>query len=100
MVFGESASASVLPGRTYHDPQLLIFDEATSALDGSTEVMILEAMESAAKSKTLIVIAHRLTTVKTCDVVYMIDKGEIVASGTYDELLGSNEQFKAMARSR
>jgi len=48
VAFGESASASVLPGRTYHDPQLLIFDEATSALDGSTEVMILEAMESAA----------------------------------------------------
>jgi len=84
----------------YHDPQVLVFDEATSALDGSTEEMILGAMENAAKSKTLIVIAHRLTTVKTCDVVYMLDKGEVVASGTYDELLGTNEQFKAMARSR
>ena len=96
MAFGDSASE--LPGRSYHDPQVLVFDEATSALDGSTEEMILEAMENAAK--ILIIIAHRLTKVEICDAVYMLDKGEIVASGTYDELLGTNEQFKAMARSR
>ena len=83
----------------YHDPKVLVFDEATSALDGITEEAVLNAMENASKLKTLIIIAHRLTTVKSCDVIYMIEKGKIVGSGTYWELLNSNEQFKAMARS-
>lgn len=82
----------------YHDPAVLIFDEATSALDGVTEEAVLDALENAAQLKTLIIIAHRLTTVKNCDLVYMIDRGRIVGSGTYDELLSSNEQFKKMAK--
>jgi len=82
----------------YHDPEVLVFDEATSALDGVTEEMVLGAMENAARTKTLIIIAHRLTTVKSCDVVYMLDRGEIVGQGTYDQLLDSNEQFKKMAK--
>ncbi len=82
----------------YHDPSVLIFDEATSALDGITEKAVLQAMENAAKQKTLIIIAHRLTTVKNCDMVYLLDMGKIVGSGTYDQLLCSNEQFQAMAR--
>ena len=82
----------------YHDPAVLVLDEATSALDGVTEEAVLGAMEQAARSKTVIIIAHRLSTVKTCDMVYMLDKGEIVGSGTYEELLGTNEQFRAMAR--
>ena len=82
----------------YHDPEVLVFDEATSALDGVTEEMVLKAMENAAKLKTLIVIAHRLTTVKSCDVVYMLDRGRIVAEGTYDQLMGSSEQFRKMAK--
>jgi ATP-binding cassette, subfamily B, bacterial PglK len=83
----------------YHDPSLLIFDEATSALDGITEEAVLGAMENAAEQKTMVMIAHRLTTVKNCDTVYILDKGQIVGSGTYEELLAENEQFKAMARS-
>jgi ATP-binding cassette, subfamily B, bacterial PglK len=82
----------------YHDPELLVFDEATSALDGITEEAILVAMQGIAKLKTLIIIAHRLTTVRDCDMIYMLDKGSIIASGTYEELLKSNEQFKAMAK--
>jgi len=82
----------------YHDPAVLVFDEATSALDGVTEEAVLSAMDNAAKLKTLIVIAHRLTTVKNCDVVYVLDKGKIVASGTYDELLKNNDQFQKMAK--
>jgi ATP-binding cassette, subfamily B, bacterial PglK len=82
----------------YHDPKVLIFDEATSALDGITEDAVLSAMENASRLKTLIIIAHRLSTVKDCEVVYMIDKGKIVDSGTYDELIVGNNQFKAMAR--
>ena len=82
----------------YHDPLVLVFDEATSALDGVTEAAVLSAMDNAAKQKTLILIAHRLVTVKNCDIVYMIDRGKIVARGTYDELMATNKQFKAMAR--
>ena len=82
----------------YHDPDVLVFDEATSALDGATEDAVLQAMNNAAELKTLIVIAHRLTTVKNCDKIYMLEKGRITAEGRYEELLSSNEQFKSMAK--
>ena len=82
----------------YHDPEVLVFDEATSALDGVTEEMVLQAMENAAKLKNLIIIAHRLTTVKNCDMVYLLDRGRIVAEGTYDQLMRSSEQFRKMAK--
>ncbi len=84
----------------YHDPETLVFDEATSALDGITEKAVLAAMESAARLKTLIIIAHRLSTVENCDLVYLIDRGNIVAAGTYSELLKTNEQFRAMAKAK
>ena len=79
-------------------PRSPVFDEATSALDGVTEDAVLEAMENAARLKTLIIIAHRLTTVKNCDAIYLIDKGRIVDSGTYDELLQNNQKFRLMAK--
>lgn len=82
----------------YHDPEILVLDEATSSLDGITEDAVLQAMENAAKSKTLIVIAHRLTTIMNSDVIYLMDRGEIAASGNYLELLNSNKQFRAMAK--
>lgn len=82
----------------YHDPEVLVFDEATSALDGATEDAVLRAMENASRFKTLIIIAHRLTIVKKCDLIYVIDKGKIVGSGTYEELMKHNLQFQAMAK--
>ena len=82
----------------YHDPEVLVFDEATSALDGVTEDAVLASILSTVRSKTLIVIAHRLTTIKDCDQVYLMDKGEIVASGTYDSLIAENKIFRAMAK--
>jgi ABC-type multidrug transport system fused ATPase/permease subunit len=82
----------------YHEPELLILDEATSALDGSTEDAVRQALINASSDRTVIVIAHRLTTVKACDELYLLDCGRIVARGTYDELLRSNGQFRAMAR--
>jgi ATP-binding cassette, subfamily B, bacterial PglK len=82
----------------YHDPEVLVFDEATSALDGVTEDAVLASILSTFRSKTLILIAHRLTTIKNCDQVYLMDKGRIVASGTYDSLLADNKLFRAMAK--
>lgn len=82
----------------YHDPGVLVLDEATSALDGVTEKAVFTAIDNIAKTKTLIIIAHRLTTVKNCDIVYVLDKGRIVGEGKYDELMDSNEEFRKMAK--
>ena len=82
----------------YHDPEVLVLDEATSSLDGIIESAVLEAINNVAKLKTLIIIAHRLTTVKGCDIIYLIDKGKITAQGTYNELMRSSASFRAMAK--
>jgi len=82
----------------YHDPEVLVLDEATSSLDGITESAVLEAVNNVTKLKTIIIIAHRLTTVKDCDIIYLIDKGKITAQGTYDELMSSSASFRAMAK--
>ncbi len=82
----------------YHNPDVLILDEATSALDGITEEAVLQAIENVTQTKTVIMIAHRLSTVRDCDVIYLLDKGHIVAHDTYDGLIQSNPQFRAMAQ--
>jgi ABC-type multidrug transport system fused ATPase/permease subunit len=81
----------------YHDPSVLILDEATSALDSLTENAIIDAINNLSNKKTIIMIAHRLTTVKYCDVIYLMDKGVITARGSYDELYATNGTFKKMA---
>jgi ATP-binding cassette, subfamily B, bacterial PglK len=62
----------------YHEPEVLIFDEATSALDTITENIIMDAIHDFLGSKTIIMIAHRLTTVKKCDIIFFMDQGRIV----------------------
>ena len=81
----------------YDDADVLVFDEATSALDGITEKIIMDAIRDFSGKKTLIMIAHRLNTVQNCDQIFMLEKGKIVDSGTYESLLTTNEQFKKMA---
>ena len=81
----------------YHDPEVLVMDEATSSLDGVTESAVMETIQRLSQMKTMIVIAHRLTTVRMCDVIYMIQQGRVMASGTYEELEARNIQFRAMA---
>jgi len=83
----------------YHDPQVLVLDEATSALDGVTEKAVFSAIENIASARTLIIIAHRLETIRMCDVVYILDHGRITDSGTYDKLLERNTHFQKMAMS-
>jgi len=82
----------------YRNPDILILDEATSSLDGITEDVIIEALNNLSGSRTIIMVAHRLTTVMNCDVIYLLDKGEIVDFGTYEELLEKNKSFKSMAK--
>lgn len=82
----------------YHDPDVLIMDEATSALDGATEDAVMEAIKDLSGRKTIILIAHRLTTVEDCDRIYMLENGRVVVSGTYDELVLQSEAFRTMAK--
>lgn len=82
----------------YHDPEVLVLDEATSALDGITEAIVMEAIEELAGKKTIILIAHRLTTLKAADTIYIMEKGEIIERGTYNELIQKSSRFQKMAR--
>lgn len=81
----------------YRSPSLLIMDEATSALDNITERVVMEAVQNIRANTTIILIAHRLTTVKDCDRIFLMEKGRIAAAGTYDELVDGNATFRNMA---
>jgi ATP-binding cassette, subfamily B, bacterial PglK len=82
----------------YHDPAVLVLDEATSALDGATEHEVFKAIDNIARTKTLIIIAHRLTTIQDCDVIYVMEKGKIVGVGKYNDLMRTNSIFQRIAK--
>ena len=84
----------------YHDPRILIFDEATSALDNRTEAEVMEAIESLDRQITVILIAHRLSTVQRCDRILLLEQGRIAGFGTYAELLAGNGAFQRLASER
>jgi ABC-type multidrug transport system fused ATPase/permease subunit len=84
----------------YHDPGLLIFDEATSALDNATEAAINEAIEALHGKKTLLVVAHRLSSVRRCDRLVFISEGRVRACGSYDDLLRDYPEFQRMVRAQ
>ena len=81
----------------YRRPALLVLDEATSALDTVTENIVTETIRELAGSVTTITIAHRLQTVRYSDVIYVLERGRIATSGSYEYLLGHSEAFRAMA---
>jgi ABC-type multidrug transport system fused ATPase/permease subunit len=81
----------------YHKPQVLILDEATSALDSLTEQAVMDAVSNLGNEITIILIAHRLSTVRQCDQIYLLDKGKVKAQGTYDQLMRNDDIFRAMA---
>lgn len=82
----------------YHDPPVLVFDEATSALDNETEAAVMAAVERLGGEKTIIIIAHRLTTVQHCDNIVLLHKGAVRASGPYATLLREEPEFARLAR--
>ena len=81
----------------YHDAEVLVLDEATSALDGITEKLIMNSVYEFSGKKTVIMIAHRLATVRQCDLIYFMRAGRLVDYGSYDELLERNREFRQMA---
>jgi ABC-type multidrug transport system fused ATPase/permease subunit len=82
----------------YHDPEVLILDEATSALDNVTEKSVMESVHNIGRRKTILIIAHRLTTVEHCDEIHLMEKGRIRATGSYQELLMNDHSFQEMVR--
>jgi ABC-type bacteriocin/lantibiotic exporter with double-glycine peptidase domain len=80
----------------YHDPPVLILDEATSALDNITEQAVMDAVHNIGHRKTIILIAHRLNTVRYCDNIFLLERGTVTDSGTYNELMEKNENFSSM----
>ena len=81
----------------YHNPNVLILDEATSALDNLTEKAVMDAVHNLGHEITVILVAHRLSTVRECDQIFLLEKGQLKAQGTFDELLEDSETFRAMA---
>jgi ABC-type multidrug transport system fused ATPase/permease subunit len=82
----------------YGNPAILVFDEATSALDTLTEEALTEAVERLRGDHTVIVVAHRLTTVQKADCLFFLEKGKLIASGSYEQLCEKNADFRAMAK--
>ena len=80
----------------YRDPEVLVFDEATSALDVETEKKITREIMNLSGKRTLIIVAHRVSTIKDCDVIYYIKDGQIIASGTFEQLAEISRDFKAL----
>ncbi|WP_256890997.1 ABC transporter ATP-binding protein [Cylindrospermopsis raciborskii] len=81
----------------YKQASVIVLDEATSALDNATERDVMAAIEGLSHQVTVILIAHRLTTVQRCDCIFQLDQGQVVAAGSYEDLLAKSPSFRAMA---
>jgi ATP-binding cassette subfamily B protein len=81
-------------------PDILIFDEATSNLDADNEAMIRESIEGASRGRTTIIIAHRFSTIRNVDKVFVFDKGRLVGQGSHDELNATCEQYQRLVRNQ
>lgn len=82
----------------YNDPDLIVLDEATSALDGVTENVVMDAIKSLYHKKTIIIVAHRLATVKGCDNILLFENGEISQSGNYEYMMANSGRFQELAK--
>jgi ATP-binding cassette, subfamily B, bacterial PglK len=82
----------------YKRASVLVFDEATSALDNATERSVMDAIEGLQRDLTIVLIAHRLTTVRRCDTILELDQGRVAAHGTYEQLLDCSPTFRRMVR--
>jgi ABC-type multidrug transport system fused ATPase/permease subunit len=82
----------------YRDPDLLVFDEATSALDSGTEREVIDAIEALRGSTTMVIIAHRMSTVRRCDRIVMLEKGRVSMIGGYEELQEASPLFQSLTQ--
>lgn len=82
----------------YKQAKVLVFDEATSALDNATEQSVMNSIERLSSDLTILLIAHRFTTVRNCDTIVELEHGRVVSQGTYEQLLECSPSFRRMAR--
>ena len=82
----------------YNYPQILVLDEATSSLDNLTEQAVMEAVNNLENDITIIIIAHRLSTVKECDTIFLLEKGELKGQGSFEKLIQLSDSFRATAK--
>jgi ABC-type bacteriocin/lantibiotic exporter with double-glycine peptidase domain len=82
----------------YHKPKILVLDEATSALDSLTEKAVMKALHNSEKNITKILVAHRLSTVRDCDIIYLFEKGELKTQGTFEQLIKTSDDFRESAK--
>ena len=76
--------------------KVILFDEATSALDNESQNYIKKAIDNLVKSHTVVIVAHRLSTIMDADIIHVVDKGKIVASGTHNELIKMSNIYKKL----
>ena len=86
----------IIARELYKNSKMLIFDEATSALDSESEREIQKSIHQLKGKKTILIITHRLFTLKECDIIYLIKKGKVADFGSFEELMHSSEEFKNM----
>ena len=84
----------------YHDPGILVFDEATSALDNLTETEVVRAINALTGSRTILLVAHRISTVRNCDQILVLDRGRVAGLGPYDILYETNAAFRRLVDAR